>query len=109
MPDLTCPNCNSTRIRRSRTRTLKEKYLKLFGWKTYRCREKDCRWRGLIKKKGTIESFAKYVDRYANKFMYILVIGFFCFISVKIFGCIAKSPTKPTSLSEIFKLFLEQF
>jgi DNA-directed RNA polymerase subunit RPC12/RpoP len=44
-----CPKCASTRLRRSRTRGFREKFLKFFGYRAYRCREDDCGWRGLVK------------------------------------------------------------
>jgi hypothetical protein len=44
-----CPNCHSTNLRRSRTRGLWGRFLRLWGWRTFRCREENCRWRGMIK------------------------------------------------------------
>ena len=36
-----CPNCGSPNIRRSRSESIKDKILRLFGRRAYRCR--DCR------------------------------------------------------------------
>jgi len=44
-----CPKCGSTRIRRSRTRDLKERLQKLFNQRAYRCLV--CDWRGILKAK----------------------------------------------------------
>jgi hypothetical protein len=44
-----CPHCHGNNLRRSRTRGWRERLLKLLGWRAYRCREKACGWRGLIK------------------------------------------------------------
>jgi hypothetical protein len=47
-----CPSCHGNRLRRSRTKGLWERLLKPWGWRAYRCREKSCGWRGLIKTKS---------------------------------------------------------
>jgi hypothetical protein len=52
MPGLVCPKCGSGRTRRSHTRGVSEKLNKILGWRAYRCREKSCGWRGLIKTKS---------------------------------------------------------
>jgi hypothetical protein len=49
MPDFVCPKCGSERTRRSHTKGVSEKLKKVLGWRAYRCREKSCGWRGLIK------------------------------------------------------------
>ncbi len=46
-----CPKCGSGRLRRSHTRGIKEKFLKKLGYKAFRCREKECDWRGLVNKR----------------------------------------------------------
>ncbi len=50
MATIICPNCRSSNIRRSRSRGVKEKLVKLVGDKAFRC--KDCGWRGLIFSRG---------------------------------------------------------
>lgn len=47
-----CPRCNSNNVRRSRTRGLKERWLKKLGYRAYRCNESECQWRGLLKTKS---------------------------------------------------------
>ncbi len=46
---MVCPECASPKLRRSRTRNLRERFLKVFHRKPYRCL--DCGWRGLLKHK----------------------------------------------------------
>ena len=46
-----CPKCGSTKIKRSHSRGLKERFQKLFNKKTYRCI--DCDWRGTFKAKSS--------------------------------------------------------
>ncbi len=50
MPTIVCPNCRSSNVRRSRTRGVKEKLLKIVGEKAFRCR--DCGWRGMVMSRG---------------------------------------------------------
>jgi hypothetical protein len=85
MSGLTCPKCQSTNIRRSHTRTLKETLFKIFGWRAYRCREKKCRWRGLIRTKTNIEIFLKVTDKVGAIIVYILVIVLLILILFLIF------------------------
>jgi len=48
LPRLVCPACGSSRLRRSRTRPGKERFLKRLGLRAFRCREDGCHWRGLL-------------------------------------------------------------
>jgi hypothetical protein len=50
---ISCPNCSSTRLHRSRSRGQYENLLKYFNQRAYRC--KDCGWRGKIKAKNRRE------------------------------------------------------
>ena len=52
MPGSVCPRCGSDRLRRSHTRGVSEKLQKVLGWRAFRCREKSCGWRGLLKTKS---------------------------------------------------------
>ena len=47
----TCPRCGSTRIKRSRSRNLKERVFKFFDRRAYRC--VACGWRGILKGKSS--------------------------------------------------------
>jgi predicted RNA-binding Zn-ribbon protein involved in translation (DUF1610 family) len=52
--EIVCPNCGSIRVKRSRTKGLRERVMKYFNIKAHLCL--DCGWRGLhyVKKiKGT--------------------------------------------------------
>jgi hypothetical protein len=62
MPAQTCPKCKSTNIRPSRSRGLKEKFLKKLGWELLVCREKECHWRWLFKPKSTWGLFKDFVN-----------------------------------------------
>jgi hypothetical protein len=52
MNETICPNCGSGRLRRSRSRSPIERFLKFFKTRVYRCR--DCRWRGVLHKRSAI-------------------------------------------------------
>jgi len=54
MAELVCPKCGF-KVRKSRTRNFYEKILKSFGSRPYRCRDKKCNWRGLMRKRSLIE------------------------------------------------------
>ncbi|MBF0395637.1 MAG: hypothetical protein HQK78_02605 [Desulfobacterales bacterium] len=56
-----CPKCESKRIKRSHTRTFKEKFLKNFNRRNFRCL--DCGWRGIIKVKYTKEKEKLIIKR----------------------------------------------
>ncbi len=64
MFEQSCPSCKSTNIRRSHTKGLREKFLKKFGWRAFRCREKNCRWRGLIKMESTSELAKEFIKNH---------------------------------------------
>jgi hypothetical protein len=53
MDYLACPKCQSNHVRLSHTKGMRERLLKHLGWRAYRCREKSCRWRGLLKTEPT--------------------------------------------------------
>jgi hypothetical protein len=46
-----CPKCRSQKLRRSHSRSLKERFLKLFGRMAFRCQ--DCDWRGVLRVPGS--------------------------------------------------------
>ena len=45
-----CPNCGAKNLKRSHSRNIKERTLKLFGKMAFRCQ--DCDWRGILKVPG---------------------------------------------------------
>jgi hypothetical protein len=69
-----CPKCKSNNIRRSRTKGLREKFLKKLGWRAFRCRERDCRWRGLIQTKSLREPVVAFVELHKPKIIALLVV-----------------------------------
>jgi hypothetical protein len=64
-----CPQCHGNNLRRSRTRGWRERLLKPLGWRAYRCREKDCGWRGLIKTKPTREVLRELLVSHKQNFL----------------------------------------
>jgi hypothetical protein len=40
---------------------LLEKVIKVFGWKAFRCKDKDCDWRGLLRLRSSDEGFKEYL------------------------------------------------
>jgi len=40
---------------------LLEKVIKVFGWKAFRCRDKDCDWRGLLRLRSSDEGLKEYL------------------------------------------------
>jgi len=64
MPRMSCPICGS-KLRKSRTRGIAEKLRKTFGTRAFRCADKTCNWRGLIKTKRFTEAI---LDIGKNKF-----------------------------------------
>jgi hypothetical protein len=45
-----CPNCGAQNLKRSHSRNVKERFLKLFGQMAFRCQ--NCDWRGILKVPG---------------------------------------------------------
>ncbi len=80
MPDFFCPKCGSERLRRSHTRGISEKLKKVVGWRAFRCREKSCGWRGLIKTKSFGQVIGKELKNRENLILKlilaIVLIGF---------------------------------
>ena len=64
MLDFFCPKCGSGNLRRSHSRGASEKLIKLSGWRAYRCREKSCGWRGLIKNKSSRQAIVERVKHH---------------------------------------------
>jgi len=76
----TCPKCNSTNLRRSHTRGLRERLLKPLGWRAFRCREKTCRWRGLLKMESPSLKLWEYLK--SKKVMLLALATALCVIGV---------------------------
>ena len=94
MPGFVCPKCGSDRLRRSRTRGFSEKLKKVLGWRAYRCREKSCGWRGLLKTKSFREGLPKELrTRNSQLVKLILVVAV---ISIAIFLAIHFNKNVPS-------------
>ena len=74
MPDFVCPKCGSDRLRRSHTRGVSEKFKKVLGWRAYRCREKSCGWRGLLKTKSFREGLAKALKDQKKQLLKLILV-----------------------------------
>lgn len=70
-----CPQCGSERIRRSRTRGFNEKIAKLFGNRAFRCREKECGWRGLLRIANPMEIRRRFLGRYKLAMIFVAVLA----------------------------------
>jgi hypothetical protein len=66
MPNI-CPECGSRNLRRSHTQGVSEKLRRFLGWRAFRCREKSCRWRGLIKTISPTEAIGKEIKKVNQK------------------------------------------
>ena len=67
-----CPNCHSSNVRRSRTRGIKERLLKLSGRKAFRC--KDCGWRGILFSPGKRNTQASKQQSYTFAIIFGIII-----------------------------------
>jgi len=75
-----CPQCASTRLRRSRTRGLWEKFLKFFGYRAYRCQEDDCGWRGLVKTRKVGEKLFESMGKRKMPLILAIIMLLVCFL-----------------------------
>jgi hypothetical protein len=69
---LTCPECGSHKLRRSRTRGLKEKFLKIFGLRAFRCQVETCHWRGLLNPDPLGEKLRGFIK---DNFKFLLIMA----------------------------------
>ncbi len=72
MPRMSCPICGS-KLRKSRTRGFAEKLRKTLGTRAFRCADKTCNWRGLIRTKRLTKAI---LEIYKNNFKKIFSISF---------------------------------
>jgi DNA-directed RNA polymerase subunit RPC12/RpoP len=75
-----CPQCGSTRLRRSRTRGFREKFLKIFGYRAYRCREDDCGWRGLLKTREVGERLFNSIEKKKMPLILAIIMLLVCYL-----------------------------
>lgn len=80
MATIICPNCRSSNIRRSRSRGIKERLLKLIGEKAFRC--KDCGWRGMIFSRGEHSTRVTVKQSYA----FAIILGIILLALIIIFN-----------------------
>ncbi|RJR33126.1 MAG: hypothetical protein C4567_17210 [Deltaproteobacteria bacterium] len=58
-------------LRRSRTRGLREKFLKIFGLRAFRCPMETCNWRGLLNPNPLGEKLRGFIK---DNFKFFLII-----------------------------------
>jgi DNA-directed RNA polymerase subunit RPC12/RpoP len=75
-----CPQCGSTRLRRSHTRGFREKFRKFFGYRAYRCREDDCGWRGLLKTREAGGKLFKSIGKKKMPLILAIIMLLFCYL-----------------------------
>ena len=74
MPGFVCPKCGSDRLRRSHTRGVSEKLQKVLGWRAYRCREKSCGWRGLLKTSSFRQGLEKALKNRKKQLLTLILV-----------------------------------
>ena len=94
-----CPQCSSTRIRHSRSRNSRERLLKLFNHRAYRCIH--CGWRGIVKEKS---SKTRKLSVYSpTQIAVIILITIFTLIAVLYW--ISREEPKPEIPTTVGALF----
>ena len=79
-----CPICGSKKIRRSHTKNLKERFLKLFLLKFYRCF--DCGWRGSFQQISSITKRKLILNIICIVIIIITIIAVLRYISMELYG-----------------------
>ena len=79
-----CPKCGSGRVRRSRTRSSKEKILKFFGYIPFRCREENCNWRDMIRVSSLKEMRINFLENYRNHIIFFIMFIITIYFVLKI-------------------------
>ena len=74
MPGSVCPRCGSDRLRRSHTRGVSEKLQKVLGWRAFRCREKSCGWRGLLKTSSFSQGLEKTLKNRKKQLLTLILV-----------------------------------
>lgn len=64
-----CPRCGSTRMKRSHSRGFKERLLKIFEQRAYRCI--NCGWRGILHGQATKADNAR---KYSFNQIFIIIL-----------------------------------
>lgn len=86
MKNVVCPRCGS-KLRKSHSVGLKEKLLKISGKRAFRCRDKNCNWRGLIKIKTAREAILQTYGRYVVILLFLIILlGFSILLLFYIYG-----------------------
>ena len=83
-----CPQCGSSRVKRSHARDLKERVLKTFDQRAYRCI--NCGWRGIQEGKTTKPA---YSAKYSLK-QIIIIILFVLSVTIALLYLFMREPEK---------------
>jgi len=78
MANLVCPQCGSTKLRRSHARGVVEQLKRSLGWQGFRCRNQMCDWRGMI----WVE-FGSATSKYARYAFLIVAFILLLFLSAR--------------------------
>jgi len=82
--NLNCPNCHTKSLKQSSARGAVEKFKKNLGWRAYRCRNPECKWRGLIKVESGKHNFERFLTRNSGQILLIIGVAVFSFIAIEI-------------------------
>lgn len=93
MVALACPQCKSTRLKRSHTRNFFERLVKAFNWREYRCI--DCGWRGSFHVKTSKSFEAKAY----TPGQIILVVVVIILAVLVLFYWLSREPDRPSEAS----------
>lgn len=99
-----CPRCSSTRVKRSRTRNLRERIMKHFDKKAYRCL--DCGWRGILRVKKMDGHGAMAVRRNSRKpqelpWAAIIIVSLLLAFALVVFMMREPAPSSPEPTSSL--------
>ncbi len=90
MNKLVCPRCGSS-LRKSHTVGFKEKLLKISGSRAFRCRDKQCNWRGFIKTKSVKDSIMETYGQYVVILVFAIIFITICMAAIYyIYGTLDK-------------------
>jgi len=94
-----CPRCGSTRTKRSHSKNLKERFLKFFGNRAYRCIKCGWRW-SLHVESSRVKQVGKYTVR-----QIIAIVIFTIVALILIFYWLLHEPDKPETPVQVGHIF----
>jgi predicted RNA-binding Zn-ribbon protein involved in translation (DUF1610 family) len=102
MVALACPQCKSTRLKRSHTRNFFERVAKNFNWREYRCI--DCGWRGSfhVKTRKGLEG-KTYTPGQIVLVAVVIILAIFA-----LYYWLEREPERPSEVSETTQELVER-